>query len=214
MTKIDITGNRYGRLVVIKECGKRKTNTEWLCKCDCGNFHKATTNSLNMGSVKSCGCLHSEMAVKNGKKATKHGNSHSRLYRIWGNMKTRCCNPNSNCFHSYGGRGIKICDEWIDDFNNFKEWALSNGYKRELSIDRIDTNGNYEPNNCRWVTMQEQQNNRRNNRLVTIDGETHTVTEWARMLNLNPNSVCKRISAYDYDPIKALNTPLRKYRRG
>lgn len=212
MAKLDLVGKRYGRLVVVKECGKRKRNTEWLCQCDCGNLHKATTNMLNRGHVKSCGCLHSEAAVANGKKAIKHGESHSSLYRVWGGMKTRCNNPKCDCYEDYGGRGISICKEWNDSFNEFRKWALSSGYEEGLSIDRVDVNGNYEPNNCRWATMIEQQNNRRSNQFLTMDGETHTIAEWARILGKNPNTVHKRISAYGYDPKMALLTPIRSYK--
>ena len=175
MRLIDITGNRYGILTVIgqeesKFFGKTK-QTMWLCKCDCGNTTIVSKTNLRNGNNISCGCLakaHSRVANK------KHGLSHKeRLYGIWKGMKNRCYNKKLDCYKYYGGRGISVCKEWRESYEVFRDWALSNGYKEiilpngnnKLTIDRINNNGNYEPNNCRWVDMKVQNSNKRNSKI-------------------------------------------------
>ena len=155
---IDLHGMRYGRLQVIEIAGKKGCETTWLCKCDCGNETVVMGGNLRSGKTKSCGCFHDESSKK---RFVKHNLTGTRLNRIWKNMKTRCSNPNSNNYQYYGERGITICEEWKNSFESFMEWALANGYREDLTIDRIDVNENYEPNNCRWVTMTVQNNNRR-----------------------------------------------------
>lgn len=117
----------------------------------------------------------------------------TRLWYIWVNMKTRCCNPNSKAFPRYGGRGITICDEWLNDSLTFCEWAMTNGYQDDLTLDRIDNDGPYSPENCRFISMTEQQHNRSNNRNITYQGETHCVTEWSRRLGINQTVLCRRL---------------------
>ena len=168
----DLTGRRFGRLVVIarSENGtdyKGRPVTRWRCICDCGSEIVTLARSLSAGDTKSCGCLgkeHREAALKAAN--TKHGGTHHRwneaLYNTWLRMKDRCRNPNASNWKYYGGRGISVCSEWKTDYAKFRSWALSHGYKKGLSIDRIDVNGNYSPDNCRWVTMAEQQRNKRN----------------------------------------------------
>lgn len=123
----------------------------------------------------------------------KHGYKYTRIYNIWGLMKNRCYCPTSNNYKNYGGRGIKICDEWKNNFIAFKDWAYANGYNEKLTIDRIDNNGNYEPSNCRWITNLEQQFNKRNNHLITYNGKTQTLSQWAKELEISREVIEQRL---------------------
>lgn len=154
---IDMTGEKYGRLTVISYIPISRGKSKWLCQCDCGNETFVTRSNLVMGKIRSCGCMKKEMI---GNLNKKHGMRHTRLYRIWLNMKTRCHNPNYKESDRYMERGISICSEWDDDFTKFYEWSMNNGYADNLTIDRINNDGNYEPSNCRWVTRSVQNRNR------------------------------------------------------
>ena len=158
---IDLTGRRFERFIVIKRYleNDKQYDTFWLCKCDCGNERIVSSKSLRNGMTKSCGCLNKEMTIE---RSTTHGLTNCRLFRIWMNMKTRCYNPNYKQRKDYGGRGICICGEWLSAFKCFYEWSMAHGYSDELSIDRINNDGNYEPGNCRWATIMEQRHNQRN----------------------------------------------------
>lgn len=206
MKKIDLTGNRYGRLTVLKENGKRGKNILWLCRCDCGHEINAVACNLKNGHTQSCGCLQKEARVKSH---TTHHKSKSRLYRIWRHIKSRCFNENVPHYKYYGGRGISICEEWEKSFENFYEWAISNGYQEDLSIDRIDVNGNYEPSNCRWTNAKIQANNKTNNRIIEYNGECHTLSEWAHILGIGCLTISKRIDDYGWDVKRAFETPVR-----
>lgn len=160
----------------------------WLCQCECGNILKVRAPDLKNGHTKSCGCLHKE-----SKPNLTHGLGHTRLNNIWCNMKQRCFNPSNPGYHRYGGRGITMCDAWKNDFMEFYSWAMSNGYNDDLSIDRIDVDGNYEPSNCRWATQQEQSNNTRINRFVLYEDKEYTMSELARHLNVDYSAIKKMI---------------------
>lgn len=150
--KIDLSGKRFGNLVVISEAYSDKKHLYWNCVCDCGNEKVVSGDSLKQGLTKSCGCLNSQMVSE---RMVKHGESTTRLYHIWTQMIYRCTNPNATGFKYWGGKGISVCDEWKNDFKSFYDWSMNNGYEEHLTIDRIDPDGNYEPSNCQWVTRSE-----------------------------------------------------------
>lgn len=188
---LDISAQRFGRLVVVEYAGKNKQGAAmWRCKCDCGNEKVVCGAELRRGKTFSCGCLHSEVQKK---LLTKYGFSNSRIAQIWRGMMNRCNSPRSKSYELYGGRGINVCDEWAANVENFREWALESGYTEDLTIDRIDPNGNYEPGNCRWVDMKTQQNNRRNNVLLTYDGLTRTITEWSEITGIDYTVIKARV---------------------
>lgn len=188
----DITGQRFGRLVAIKldhiKIEPQTTVHYWLCKCDCGNTKVVRKVDMLRGKIKSCGCITKE----NAKNRAKHNYFYTKPYHVWHDIKQRCFNPNNKAYKNYGARGITLCKEW-EDPKNFCEWAFANGYKEGLTIDRIDVNGNYEPNNCRWADMKTQLRNRRNNHYITFNNETHCITEWAEILNIPTRQVIKKI---------------------
>lgn len=187
---VDITGQRFGRLVAINAKEKDKYGAYlWTCQCDCGNVIKSYSWDLKNGRTKSCGCFKLDNITAFN---YKHGNCYTRIYRIWLGMKDRCTNPKNNSYHNYGGRGITICENWKNDFNSFYNWAISNGYNDTLSIERIDVNGNYCPENCKWATISEQNNNTRRSILITYNGETKTLKEWSSSFKLNYSTVYSR----------------------
>ena len=188
---IDLSGRRYGRLLVIAQSEKTHYgNYMWLCKCDCGNEKVVAGNSLCSGNTKSCGCLRKENTTQ---MKTSHNLSKTRIYSIWGKMVRRCTNAKDRNYLNYGGRGISICDDWRFNFVSFYDWSMNNGYRDDLSIDRINNDGNYEPDNCRWTTMLVQENNRRSNHYITHNGETHTVTEWDRLIGDGTGFIKRRL---------------------
>ena len=197
----DITGKQYGKLTAIKRVGSDKWGGSlWLCKCECGNEKVISCGHLKSGASQSCGCVRIERTKQAN---TRHSMTDTRLYRAWHHIKNRCTNPNVDGYKDYGGRGIKMCDEW-QDFINFKEWALNNGYTDTLTIERIDVNGNYEPSNCKWATMKEQQNNKRNNHLVTYKGITKTIAEWSEEKGIKYGTLYARLTRYHWDVETAL----------
>lgn len=174
------------------------------CICDCGTEKTYLLSNVIGGKSKSCGCLRSEATSR---AVTTHGLSKTRLYGVWGNIITRCYNENNSRYKFYGGRGIKMCDEWRSDFYLFYKWCIDNGYDEnskigECTIDRIDVNGDYEPNNCRFVNMTEQANNKTTNVLYDRNGESHTLAEWCRLLDLPYKTTHNKLSrGYSFDEI-------------
>lgn len=179
---IDLTGQRFGRLTVLKIAKKVRRTYYYLCKCDCGNLKVVRGSHLKSGKIQSCRCLQKEKAKE---LATEHGLSKTKLAKIWDGIKERCYNPNCKSYKNYGARGIKMCSEWKFNFIAFYKWAMENGYKEGLSIDRINVNGHYEPFNCRWITHKEQMNNTRINVYITFNNETHTLQEWSEITGIS-----------------------------
>lgn len=185
----DITGERYGNLIVLNRAGAIKGKAAWNCLCDCGNRVVRTGDVLRQGACTHCGCRTGENH-SNG--AKRHGMSKTRLAHIWSSMKQRTENPDCNTYKYYGARGIKVCEEWKNSFETFRDWALTNGYSDKLTIDRIDVNKGYFPDNCRWVDVYIQANNKTDNHYITRGGETHTLADWCRILNVSKSTVFKR----------------------
>lgn len=203
MSLDDLTGKKFGKLTVLKRSEKRsKSGTLWDCVCSCGKEVTVFSSNLKRGTSTSCGCN-----KKINPNSKKHGMSDSRIYRIWSLMKSRCNNKNSRAYPRYGGRGIKVCDEWNEP-SNFFNWAMENGYREDLTIDRIDNNGDYCPENCRWVSMKEQENNTSRNIFFSMDGETKSLTQWCDCFNMPYAAVRKRIKTLGWDFRKAIETPI------
>ena len=191
---VDLTGQRFGRLIVLEFAEIRKNKSYWKCQCDCGNIKIISATSLKSEKTKSCGCLRKEVTKIRGEKNIKHNKTNTRLFRIFLGMKSRCYYTKNIGYKNYGGKGIKVCDEWLNDFMNFYNWAMSNGYSQGLTIDRINNDGNYEPNNCRWITMKEQENNRMNNRLIKYKEKTYTLSELSDILKISSATLRWRLN--------------------
>lgn len=210
--KIDLTGKRFGRLSVLYYVGQTQRHESiWHCRCDCGNELDIRQNPLNTGHTKSCGCYRKELDEKRkGNPFYKtHGLRGTKLYSTWCNIKARCNNQNQTYYSHYGGRGIKVCKEWENDFETFYSWAMNNGYKDGLTIDRINNNGNYEPSNCRWVDRFVQANNKRNNYVFEYNGEKKTIHEWSRLYNIDNSCLRWRLDN-GWDIERALKEPSHK----
>lgn len=184
----DLVGKKFNRLLVVEYHHTSSYGTKYYrCKCDCGNTTISCGYMVANGRIKSCGCLRKESLTK---LITTHNLSKERLYNVWAKIKARCYNKNSHQYNNYGGRGIKMCNEWKNSFLSFYNWSMENGYnknapKGKCTIDRIDNNLDYEPFNCRWVDMKTQGNNRRTNKYAEYGGEVKTITEWAEHFGYN-----------------------------
>lgn len=187
---IDLTGQRFGRWTVIARGSNASDGAaRWRCRCDCGKEHIVRGRDLRAGVSKSCGCLQKDNARQ---LAMKYESCDMRLYRIWCAMRKRCNNPKHQYYYVYGGRGISVCAEWESDFGAFQRWSIANGYSPELTIDRIDNQKGYSPENCRWADAKTQANNHRNNIMLTLDGETLTLAQWSEKIDINYETLLSR----------------------
>lgn len=225
MKKIEIKkGQKFGRLTVIREVeprfdSKGRKIRMVLCKCDCGNRSTLQLSRLTCGITSSCGCLRLERVGSLNKRYEKITGQklpdsfsfrETRIYRIWTDMLHRCINPTEKNYH---GKGITVCEEWRSDFFNFYFWAIENGYTDKLTIDRLNSNGNYEPSNCRWATYKQQNNNNCMNKSITYNGETHTVGEWGDITGIGRDLLYERV-IFNHWPIeKAFATPPEQHRK-
>lgn len=204
---VDRIGQRYGRLTVIRQAGWKPV--KWHCLCDCGNEIDVISYNLGNGNTQSCGCLQKD---KTSCIRKTHGMATSHLYSVWSGMKSRCYNSKNKRYTQYGGRGIIICDEWLDSFENFMDWAMSNGYADGLTIDRIDVNGCYCPDNCRWATWKEQGRNKQDTSYITLFGETMSVAEASEKYGICYSTLWGRIFVYGYTPEEAVTKKVRTHK--
>jgi hypothetical protein len=172
---LDLSGQTFGKLTVINKNRNSKGRVIWDCQCSCGGNTQVLTHRLTTGHTKSCGC---------GRKYSEHGQARTRIYRTYAKMKARCYRETEPSYKNYGARGIKICDEWLNNFKAFYDWAIANGYSDDLSIERLDVNGDYCPENCTWIPLSEQTENRRCNIMITREGKTQSLNRWSRELGI------------------------------
>ena len=201
----NLTGQVFGRLTVMDCAGVNAHGSAlWKCKCECGTIKTIDGQHLRKGAIKSCGCLRKDLPATMFR---THGLRNHPLYVVWVDMRRRCDNKTNSRYKDYGGRGITICEEWYD-FKKFYDWAIA-GYKKGLSLDRINNDGNYEPSNCRWATRTEQANNKRNNRTICIDGVNKHLLEWCHEYNIEPSTALTRIKR-GWSEKDAITKPVRK----
>lgn len=198
-------GDKFHKLTIIGEAEPygKKHKTRWLCRCECGNERIVQQSALRQGVSTSCGCVRKARFLESN---TKHGKSRSPMYRRWANIKSRCLNPNNNHYHSYGGRGIKICERWLEFAKFYKD--VGEPPFPGAEIDRIDVNGNYEPSNFQWATRKQQNNNRRDTRFFTISGETKSLKDWCEHYNIKYGTVVNRVYVCGWDIETALTHPI------
>lgn len=200
---IDITGYKYNMLTVLRRVDNDKNGqSRWECKCDCGNITVAKGANLKNGAVKSCGCL-----LHKAPKNKKHGESNTPLYQMWISMIYRCHNEKNQAYKFYGARGIRVCEEW-HDYEAFKRWVEETKPEGKYTIERIDANGDYCPDNCTWITMSEQANNRRSNILIRYNGEEHNLMKWCEILNRDYKNVHNRMYKLGWSFEKAISTDI------
>lgn len=205
--RINRIGEVHGRLTVLRKSDDTDS-PGWVCHCSCGRDIIISYESLNSG-VQSCGCLRADTVSE---RMTTHGLSKTRIYHIWLGMRKRCYNPRTKAYADYGARGICVCSDWVDNFQAFYDWSMANGYTDALTIERIDNSGNYCPSNCRWATAKEQNRNTRQNRLLTYNGETRCLNEWAEVLGVSRDLLRGRLSR-GWSIEKTLTTPVLRARK-
>ena len=200
----DLSGQQFGRLRVVHFVPKNERESprkKWLCKCECGNYIQTEAAKLNSGHTCSCGCLKNEYKESIRNLNRKYNCTNKRLESVYYSMIHRCYFPNDRSYHNYGGRGITVCDEWKDNFDSFAEWAFSNGYNPDAkrgncTLERLNVNKGYCPNNCCWITNKQQQNNRRDCHRIEYNNEIHTISEWAEKLNMSYSTLYNGILTY------------------
>ena len=208
-------GTRFGRLTIIKRTEnyvspKGVKASSWLCQCACGQYCIVVGSKLRSGHTQSCGCMQRDRACEC---STKYEHTDHPLYGVWRHIIERCENPRGNSYKNYGGRGIAICTEWRSDFEAFYNWAISSGYTPGLSIDRIDVNGPYSPENCRFATRIQQGRNKRTNRLLEYRGEIKTLSEWAEIMGIPMPTLWARLTKYGWPIERALTEPVKHSKR-
>ena len=207
-------GRKFGSLTVVETVlGKKGNGTCWFwkMKCDCGNETIVLPNKVIKGYTNSCGCKKKDRCrILTEKYRVRHGDNGTRLYHIWHGMRQRCINKNNKDYKNYGFRGIKVCDQWLNSYVDFKTWALSNGYEETLTLDRIDVNGDYCPENCRWVTVKEQCRNKRETVYLEFDGERKPLIQWADEIGIDYQTLYGRVFHKGWNVEKALTTPVMK----
>lgn len=196
---VNMKGNKYNRLTAIKRVDNTEgKGTKWLFKCECGNDHIARGGDVRSGKTQSCGCLLRESSIKRvslmNSASRTHGMSYTPIYRIWYGMKGRCYTKSNTCYHNYGEKGITVCDEWINDPQAFINWAMENGYKKGLSIDRKDGTKGYSPDNCRWATNAEQMRNISSNVFIEFNGQVKIVADWSKDLGIHYDTIRNRLN--------------------
>lgn len=200
----NLLNKKFGKLTVIElfKCGGSHKHAIWRCKCECGNFTNVTSSYLISGHTKSCGCFKRE-------KSTTHGKRKTKIYKVWCGMRSRCYNLNEPAYINYGGRGIKVCERW-NKFENFYEDMGE--IPQNLTLDRINNNGDYELSNCKWSTKLEQSKNRRSNINITYNGKTQCLKDWAKELNFSYCTIYRRIQKYHWNVLKAFTIPIKHYK--
>lgn len=201
--KIDITGQRFGKLVARESLGFKNGKTRWLCDCDCGNQHSADLTHLRSGHIPSCGCLRKKKFIERN---TTHGYGNTKIHQAWLDMHSRCYKSNHKSFHNYGGRGITVSDDW-HGFEHFLR-DMESGCKKGLTLDRIDNNKGYSKENCRWITHKENCRNKRTNILFELDGELRTLREWAEIFKINASTLYGRVVRRGYSLRASLSSQL------
>ncbi len=209
----DLTGCSFGELTVLKRLDTKldkggRRRTMWLCRCSCGNETAVSADALKSGNQVSCGCYRKKHASE---MFMKHGMADTRLYYVWSGIKSRCYNSNVYEYRFYGARGISMCEKWCNNFEAFYDWAISNGYDNSAprgtyTIDRIDTDGDYSPENCRLITQKQQMNNTRTNHILEYNGNFHTIAEWSRITGISQFKIRNRVSRLGWTVERALTT--------